>query len=436
VLPIPGGWSYRDEAAGATIILDYIYPNGRGLEAWVELRVDDREIPLASGRQDLTLANAAAPFLRAIPDWDTTPWSEGLRLAFYEVINADRNAAATIDLTTIEPSGLQFLVDPLVEAGGATRLIAPGGAGKSLFAMAMALTVVTGSPKFLGLACQKSGPVIYLDWETNADTHAQRLAALCGPLGTALPDRNLLMYRNERTPISRGIRAITRAVRSHDAIMVIVDSAKMAAGPTGQSSGEEATLSMFAALRELGVPALIVDHKSKEDIAKGRRGGYGSVFNDNISRMVWEFTSHNPVTGRFVLELTKENNVGPRAALGFEKETKGDDHGITWARFTLVDVDKIVAAVDESMTDRALLLFQTSSEPMSVGRMAEMLEAKQSSLRAALGRDTRFIAVSSGKGRPSLWRPRDELLAEPLDDGIQDAIDLPVSDWREGPDTF
>lgn len=426
--PIPGGWEFTNGTG--RILVDYIYPAGRGLEAWVECRVGDGEIPIASGRRDLTTADAATPFLRVIPEADRDSWAEGLRQAFYTVISADREGAPTIDLMTIDSRPLTFLVDPLVEQGGNTRLIAPGGSGKSLFAMAIVLTVATGDHRFLGLAAAKTGPVLYLDWETDEWTHRRRISALCKPLGIPEPGRDLIHYRPERAPLSRGIQAVSRAVRTSGAVMLAVDSSKMAAGPSGQSSGEESTLSLFMALRELGLPAVVVDHKSKEDIKAGRRGGYGNVFNENLARLQWEFTHYNSTTREFVLELTKENNVGARPALGFKLVTESDDEGLTSAQFKQVSAEAVRLADDQGVGDRIDSLFTTSTEPMPVRRIAELTGVSQAAVRAYFNRaGGRYYNVNEGKaGAAGRWRPKEEFLPGAYDDGIQDPLEPPPDD--------
>lgn len=422
--PIPGGWKFTN--GDAQIILDYLYPVGRGLEAWVELRDGEHETPLASGRRDLTTADAIQPFLRHLPDEaPVNYWADGLREAFYFAIQADRQGAATLDLADVEARGLTFLVEPIIETGGSTRLIAPGGSGKSLLAMALALSVALDTHKFLGLAPQASGPVLYCDWETDASTHRQRIEALCAPHGIPVPERGRIIYRPERAPLSRSIQAVTRDLRAHKAVLVVIDSAKMAAGPSGQSSGEEATLGLYTAIRELAVPALIIDHKNREDIAKGRRGGYGNIFMENLARLQWEFTHHQPSTKRFVLELTKENNVGQRPALGFELKAKGGDQGLTSAEFRQIDPDIVRQSDDEGRGDKIDSLYTSSSEPMTVKKVSELTGIPQGSVRAYFNQNTyRYFNVNEGrKGKPALWRPKEEYLSGPSDDGEQEPLE-------------
>jgi hypothetical protein len=80
---------YRSETHGASISLErrFMFVDGypAGWEAWVELRIDDRDIPVVFGRSDILAADAAAPFLELI-DESAVPWREGLNRAFYEAV--------------------------------------------------------------------------------------------------------------------------------------------------------------------------------------------------------------------------------------------------------------------------------------------------------------------------------------------------------------
>lgn len=429
--PIPGGWEFKHEEGGQ-IILDYIYPTSRGLEAWVELRVDGEEIPVSQGQRNLMVAQAINPFLSDVADRkDKIPWLEGLRFAFYTTIEAWREGSPTLDLSVIDPKGLQFIIKPIIETGGNTRLIAPGGSGKSLFADAVGLTVATGNPGFLGLDALITGPVLYLDWETTADTHSQRLRALCSPLGVKVP-RDGIFYRFESSPLARSVQAVRRSVERYEAILLIVDSALMAAGPSGQSSGEESTGNLYTALREIGIPALIVDHKSAEAIQRGRLGGYGSIFKENLARMQWEFTSYSRSHDkrRFVLSLTKENNVGEVSPLAFTLTTKGGEKGIASAVFKQEDPDAVRAAADVAdLGNRLYYLLGAQPGPVEMPRILELLgnDVKEATVRGRLSRDTRFVNVAA-KGQRGLYRLSDELMAMPRDDGFQGELEPPEPD--------
>lgn len=427
--PIPGGWRYRHDEIDAQILIDYIIPKGDGLSAWVELRVGDSDVPVATGNRNLMAPKAPQPFVEWADGKSKVPtdeWSGGLDKAFYEVVEAWREGAATIDLATIDPADLVFYVDPLVEQGGNTRLIAPGGSGKSLFAMAVALTVATGSNRFLGLEAQRTGPVLYLDWETSQETHARRIKALCDAAGVAMPGRDLILYRNEALPLYRTMQAVHRAADRAEAVMLVVDSRQAAAGPSGQSSGEEAASNLHMALREIGRPALVIDHKTKEAVAKGQKGGFGSVFNTNWARMEWEFTKYQKVGENdhvFVLSLEKENNVGKLPALAYRLQTEGGKRGVTSARFTRVRPETVADPTPrDSLADSILELFVVSSEAMPVSRIAELTRAPESTVRSTLNRNKAMFENVAAKGKTGQWRPTEEYLGRAGDEGRQETL--------------
>ena len=140
---IPGGMKWTDPD-DAEILVEFIHPTARGLDAWVELRLPGDPVPIVEGTRDLMRPDAIDPFLKGARTLKAPgQWLDGLRVAFHTVIEQHRDGADTIDLAAIDPAPLQFLVDPLLENGGSTRLIAAGGSGKSLFAMAVCLTIAS-----------------------------------------------------------------------------------------------------------------------------------------------------------------------------------------------------------------------------------------------------------------------------------------------------
>jgi hypothetical protein len=368
--------------------------------------------------QNLMRVNPAAPFLAMLADHGAISsreqaqfWAKGMQEAFYETIIGHRDGGATVDLTRIEPKGTQFLVEPLIDGGGITRLIAAGDSGKSLFSLALGLTIAT-KRRLLGLTPSQTGPVMIIDYETNAETHALRMRALCAAADMPLPASDLILYRYESMPLFRVAQNVRRHADRLGVVFIIVDSAKMAAGPSGGFGGaEDSALNLFLALREIGRPGLLIDHKTKEDVEKRRRGGYGSIFYDNLARMQWEMMKLSPKGPKrtFTLELTKANNVAGMRPLGFQLETTSSDGGaLETARFVQIDPDAVVDPAADDMTDRIAALLGGSAEPLSVQRIGQLLygpeegEARKASIRARLNQDPRFENVS--EGHTGAWR--------------------------------
>lgn len=347
------------------------------------------------------------------------PWEEGLDQAFYEVIEFEREGAVTIDLTTFEPRPTQWVVYPLVETGGHTRIIAPGDSGKSYFALALAAGVATGSAKFIGTKPQITGPVLYLDWETDASTHALRLQMLCKGAGVGLPDRDLLIYQPHTAPLYRGAEQVHRTIDRYGVALVVVDSVMLARGAGGGDRAEDSAIRLFEALRGFTQPAVLIDHKAKEAIAKGKRGGYGSVVNQNSVRLEWEMTRFHqitPTTKAFALSLEKHNNTGRMAPMGFRF-----DHEEDTARFVRVAIDDMPA--DEGdLGERMIHLLSGGDEPLMVKKIADMLgDVSEGTVRSRLNTDSRFENRAT-KGKAGRWMVKDEY----RDEGEQAVIPMPI----------
>jgi hypothetical protein len=390
---------------------------------WVELWQGDDEIPVVQGQQNIMSPRAAQPFVEGAKA-KKGDWAEGLRVAFHQLLLEHRDPSETVDLTTVEPTGLEWVVEPLIEKGGNTRLIAAGGSGKSIMAMAVALTVATGNRKFLGLDAAVTGPVLYLDWETNAGTHAQRVTALCAPLDVPKPGHDQLLYQYHAAPLARAAQSVRRTCEKFDVVMVVVDSSKMAAGPSGQSSGEDSTLGLYTALREIARPALVIDHKTKEDVAKGKKGGYGSIYLQNLARMEWEMTRYSRVSKNkrtFVLSLEKENNVGDLPPIGFEMWTDGGKTGISDARFSRVSPDSVADPSENNMVERIATVMMGSNEPLEIKKIADMLGAVESSVRACLNSNKNVFENVGKQGRKGLWKLMDDY---GTDDGFQPPLEV------------
>ncbi len=422
-------------ACGIRIVLDHLSPTSRGLEAWVEVRWMGTTPPpalLTFGRFDLrgartvsSLAKAAADDCPRFTDDPEAALRAMLRAAVYSTVADFDRGEPSVALRDVMPTRRRWLLRPLVESAGHTRLIAPGGSAKSLLALAVAWTVATGRPKLLGLKPDVSGPVLFLDWEADAETHSERIRALCKPNDLDIPDG--LLYQNHRFPLHRNYRAVARTVKEEGVVMVVVDSNALARGGSGERGAEDSTIRMFACLREIGVPALIIDHKSDEKMRTGRRGGYGSVFNTNSVRLEWEVVRQQQTAESIavVLSLSKKNNVAPQADLGFRFEFASDGDRLDEVRVRQVAPAEVhpLAHLEErpsGLVDRIAALLVASDEPLSVAEIAAELETTEGSIRARLARHhDRFAKVRSG--RRTLWRVVDE----PRDDGDQDELPDP-----------
>ena len=212
---------------------------------------------------------------------------------------------ADVDPTDRPP----WFVNPFLQHGGPTVIAADGGTGKSLFALAFAAMVASGHSKLLNVTAPATVPVLYLDWETDRYMHRDRLGALASAANIDLPRG--IHYRREYAPLSESVTELAKYVNSLGVGFVVVDSKGAALG--GAPEDAESTIRLFRACRQLGVPALIVDHITNEAADRGgAKRPFGSRYTRNLARNVWMMSKASDQPGQItvVMELTKSND-GP-----------------------------------------------------------------------------------------------------------------------------
>lgn len=219
-------------------------------------------------------------------------WEGLLTQAAAITLRRYREGSPLVDLAT-EPTDTpsRYLLPPLVARDGATVWAADGGTGKSVLALAVALSVASALP-LLDAHPHEIGPVLYLDWEADEETHRERLWALWRGLGRDLdiaepPPLEAIHYVYQTASLSELATTLRRRVAETGAVLVVIDSLGLARG--GAPEDAEATIRTFRAIRSLGVPALCIDHVSKaqrEGQVK-RKTAIGSIYTRNSARLVW-----------------------------------------------------------------------------------------------------------------------------------------------------
>jgi hypothetical protein len=367
---------------------------------------------LTYGRFDLAGSRTVASLYAGVPDAyrGVADWRKLISDAGYDVINLDLEGNPPVRLADRRERQDRWLLRPLVSGVGASGLIAPGGSWKSMVALAAAAAVASGSAHWIGWKPTRTGPVLYLDWEADADTHAERLAALAGS-EPAPPD---LWYTEERQPLRRSADVLAKRVGELGAVMVVVDSVMLARG--GDAFSPESTIGFFAALRQIGVPALLVDHKSRTAVRKGWEGAFGSVVNDNMRRLTWEITTvADDDDGVWLsLEQGKSNNVGRMRPIALRVDVALDGEALKAVTVRQTDPRRIVHLVEKlPVAARVESALNETEEALTVAALAEAVGASEATVRGALSRmaGVRNIAAAGAQGR---WKlDEDRRLVDP-----------------------
>jgi hypothetical protein len=265
------------------------------------------------GRFNLSAPNTRAQWKRDLEGrYDDIDWYAALEAVCQLTVKHWREGEPAVDLREVDLRARpRWLYAPYVEHGGPSIFFADGGSGKSMLALALAVSISTGRPLLGGeLACvEKPVPVLYLDWETDSQTHAARLRAICAGADPPIETLPPIFYQRMSTSLVEGAASVRRRLGELSAGFVIVDSIGPArGGVTGDGSSE--TIRLHNAGRGFNVPWIGVDHitKSKEG---DKTKPFGSVYEHNLARLTWSVEkAPDSSEGKLIIALTnhKANN--------------------------------------------------------------------------------------------------------------------------------
>jgi hypothetical protein len=344
--------------------------------------VHHARINLVSTRSRAELAKHLASRAPAL----SLDWAQLVEYACRETVLGYRAGAPAILLRDAPaPEAGAVLLPPLLLARMPTMIFGDGGGGKSLLALAAALSVHTGRP-LLGEAPVEQLRVGYLDWEMDAAEHRVRARRLLG-------EESDLVYVPCSRPLAEDVDRLRRVVRQHRLGYVVVDSVALACD--GPPEAAEVAGRFFGALRELGLGSLLVAHVNRAGDAERP---FGSAFWHNGARLTWYAKRESGIgSGRMTVGLfNKKSNVGPLSApLGFDVEWSADAIGI--ARTDLRDIPDLASHVplryriEQELRTGALTLVDI------VARLGE--PATVDAVRMAIKRnESRFTRVTGADG--------------------------------------
>jgi hypothetical protein len=257
-------------------------------------------------------------------------WFDGLEALCQEVMAAESIGQPYLELGNLpfERSAVRYAVEPLVPARVTSLLYGPGGSGKSIIALAGAMSVKTGIGIIPGVSPAITGPILYLDWETDGSVINERVQSIAAGAGIDPPT---IIYRRCFRPLAAEAEEIANAVAERGVVFMIIDSAGMALGGAGEhGDANESTLRLFDAIRHIGVSTQLIDHVSKQEMrtGKGKSVGllpYGSIYKVNLARSAWEIrnvTGEEDVVAQVALIHTKSNDSQLLPQIGLEIEWK------------------------------------------------------------------------------------------------------------------
>lgn len=314
-----------------------------------------------------------------------------------------------------DPGEQQFLVETILPDRAATLVFADGSSGKTFFALRLLAAVTLGS-EFLGLQAS-SGPVVYVDYETDEFTWRRRLRRVLQGIGydDVVPGLPAYYWPAHGISLIDQVGRLRSFVREKAVRLLIIDSAGAACG--GRPEDAETALRYFSALARIDCASLTVAHVPKSQGSDDKP--LGSVFFHNAPRRTWkiEATDDETLADKEVMLVCKKVNDGRRPApMGVRVIFKDPDGPVTFTRFDLKDNQELHAR-----RSAAQRIWDVLTRPMTPSEITEELgepAEKRSIIAQTLRNDRGKRFVSLGDGRPGrgaegLWSrlsPREEAL--------------------------
>ncbi|MFC1980259.1 AAA family ATPase [Chloroflexota bacterium] len=307
-------------------------------------------------------------------------WTDVLTYITGKTMEIARRGEPAIEIWPSEDDTLEveYLLKPLIYLNHPAVIFGEYGSLKSLCSLATAYVVqLPFHDNNLGLITAKeSTRCLYLDYEDDPSSFRKRWSALERGFGKgAMP----ILYRRMTGTLSDSIEQLQRIIHDKNIGLIIVDSLGPAA--RGNLNDPEPAIKYHAALRQLGVTSLTLAHTSKDQFTK-KKTIFGSVFFTNLARSVWECKAEQE-TGEdeaiISLKHTKANLSRLHSPLGY-KFTFTDNN------ITVVKVDLRDTGLSEELPLSLRIMDLLRGGPMTVKKIAEVLEANEASVRTITNR--------------------------------------------------
>jgi hypothetical protein len=351
---------------------------------------------IGSGRDRATLANR---LLKRVPSVD---WQNVVDAVCIDVQTLDDQGEPVVLIgNRPEPLDGGWLVQDFLERNQAHNIFGDGEVGKSWIALAVAVSVVTGREVLPGYRPRQRGGVLYVDYETDADTMNRRVKQISRGIGIDPPD---IAYLRLDQPFSDQLWRVLQEADAYECCLVIVDSVEAALAGGGDPGGpmNEGPARMNQALRQLKRTSLLVDHVNSEQARSKQLAGkaYGSIFKRNWVRLSYEIKrvqdSPDPNHHHLGLFCAKRNN-------GLRFEPVGLRWGIndeeSWWQREPIDTEGFSEALPAWQRLESMLRVEG---PKTVPDLVEATGLSRGTVSSALSkRDALFERLPGG-----LWQIR------------------------------
>ena len=338
------------------------------------------------------------------------------------------------------PGPREYLVEDLLPKAHTTTLFGDGGSAKSVLAMSLGLAVASGAGEWMGRKV-KGGPVLYIDFELDADEQRRRAYQVSRGVFLDAPPNDLLYVSGLGRPASEILTGCVGVCEEYGVGLAIVDSLGIALEGDAVEARDVIRFhhDYLDPFRLAGVTLLVIDHQSKGQAGERYQSKrtFGSVYKENLARSVVQVEPGDRSDGLLNVTLRQtKHNFGGRAKpfgvkLSFSQERIHADKQ---------ELDATELAGEQSLNarERVLLVLEDGpSYPQDISEAAQMPLGTVKNALSALRRSglventgevhpqTRAQRVARCNGVPSPIRGSDTVTP-----GYEDT--LPMDPKRNG----
>ena len=375
---VPGGYESRCPDLGITITADDIKRKSDELIAllcvrstMIGLRTVEDDI-LKTGTLNFYAPTSRVTWVKSLRaacpgeaqalDWDTY-----LERFVNQVIKSERLGDPLVELSDVVLSDAnRYLIPGLISAEETTIWFGDGGSMKSYLALAAGATISSGVSDFMGVRPTERRKVGYVDWEWGAQAHRRRLGRMANTDGRMAP----MSYIRCDRPLTHEVPRLQRLVHEHHLGFLILDS--IVFGCDGPAENSDTAGRYIMAVRQLGVPCLLIAHITKSE--DGDKKPFGSAFWSNSARLTWFIRKsgeygNQTVVGMFNRKNNDDRNLEP-TAFRFDFD---DEKGKTAIVPASVDEMANEPDIASKMSMRTRIIAAIRSEPKTMVQIATEL---------------------------------------------------------------
>lgn len=359
---------------------------------------------ILSARSQTEIVNKVVARANGSVPLKTDGWEQMVSYACAVVSKQYREPSPIVNLAEVETaSAVEYLLPGLAPLDETTVLYGDGESMKSLTALRIAFSVMTGSELPWGTRPTRICPVLYLDWETNPRTVAGRLRRIALGESSGVPQ---LFYRQCLRSLADELPHVREEISKRKIGLVIVDSIGFAAN--GALVEDETARSSMNALR-LMTPAtrLVIAHVSAETARQttGAARPFGSAFFWNGMRSGLELrrAEEGPTGDSIDLGMfhRKANDGEHHRPIGLRVTFDGRGGAIAFDEADVNDVPDLAARTSLSSRLRSML----RKGQMDTSSLAAELDVTSDTISKTLKRmpDVVQTEAGGGKNKPAIW---------------------------------